>query len=107
MNIFVYDEHTPAQAKKQAGSESFLRISSGRTLPLSGDHELALDADLQPQKKLTPRLRSAETFKVRGIELAPRTQSTKKPPSANSQIHRKKRKPTLANKTRGMYITFR
>ena len=23
MNIFVYDEHTPAQAKKQAGRESF------------------------------------------------------------------------------------
>jgi hypothetical protein len=51
MNIFVYDEHTPAQAKKQAGRESFLRISSGQTLPLLGDHELALDVDLQPQKK--------------------------------------------------------
>ena len=38
----MYDEHTPAQAKKQAGRESFLRISSGRTLPLLGDHELAL-----------------------------------------------------------------
>ena len=46
MNIFVYDEHTPAQAKKQAGRESFLRISSGQTLPLLGDHELAFDIAL-------------------------------------------------------------
>ena len=90
MNIFVYDEHTPAQAKKQAGRESFLRISSGQTLPLLGDHELALDVALQSQRKLTPHLRSAEIFKVRGIEIAPRTQSTKKTSSANPQIHHKK-----------------
>ena len=56
---------------------------------------------------LVPHLRSVETFKVRGIELATRTQSTKKTFSANSQIHHKKRKPALANKTRGMYIRFR
>jgi hypothetical protein len=61
------------------------------TLPSHGDHELALDVAFQPQKKQTPRLRSAETFKVRDIELAPRTQSTKKTSSANSQIHAQKK----------------
>ena len=45
-------------------------------------------------------------FKVRGIGLAPGAQAAKKASSANSQIHHKKRKTTLANKTRGMYITL-
>ena len=30
MNIFVHDEHTPAQAKKQAGRESFYEFLPAR-----------------------------------------------------------------------------
>ena len=93
---FLYDEHTPAQAKKQAGRESFLRISSGRTLPSHGDHELALDVALQPQKKRTPHLRSARS-KLEALNL-PHGHSPPKRPSLQN------RKTITKNENRHLQI---
>ena len=103
MNIFVYDEHTPAQAKKQAGRESFLRISSGRTLPSHGDHELALDVALQPQKELTPQLRSARS-KLESLNLPHGHSPRNRPPQQiRKSMHKKKKTDTCKKNTWDVY----
>ena len=59
MNIYVYDEHTPVQAKKQAGRESFSEIFSGlqdfiiHFLRIEAWHGLFLTACFQSSAQVT------------------------------------------------------